>query len=221
MAVILLDRDGVVIVNRATNVKSPSDLELLPGVADAIARLNSEGFDVAICTNQPEVARGVLSQEQLDVFTRPSGRCCEPQREGRYDPLLRLRSQMPAPQALRRHVAGGAGHYRVAAADTPFVGDQADDLKAAFHAGCKRVLVRTGLGSKTLAEGLPQYLSPVAVHDDLAAVVSAQLASKALGSRQTCRATCKRSCAGLLAGKGQAPPAAAAHAPGRRMASMT
>jgi histidinol-phosphate phosphatase family protein len=66
MAVILLDRDGVVIVNRATNVKSPSDLELLPGVAEAIARLNGAGFDVAICTNQPEVARGVLTQEQLD-----------------------------------------------------------------------------------------------------------------------------------------------------------
>jgi D-glycero-D-manno-heptose 1,7-bisphosphate phosphatase len=66
----------------------------------------------------------------------------------------------------------------VAPADTPFVGDQADDLKAAFHAGCKRVLVRTRLGRKTLAEGLPHYFSPVAVHDDLAAVVSAQLAGK-------------------------------------------
>ena len=83
----------------------------------------------------------------------------------------------------RRKPSGGMlrealAHYHVAPADTPFVGDQADDLKAAFHAGCKRVLVRTGLGSKTLAEGLPQYLSPVAVHDDLAAVVSAQLAGK-------------------------------------------
>ena len=84
-------------------------------------------------------------------------------------------SAFPTTVLLREALA----HYRVAAADTPFVGDQADDLKAAFHAGCKRVLVRTGLGSKTLAEGLSQYLSPVVVHDDLAAFVSAHLASKA------------------------------------------
>ena len=68
--------------------------------------------------------------------------------------------------------------YGAIPAETPFVGDQVDDLKAAFHAGCRRVLVRTGLGRKTLEQGLPQYLSPVAVHADLAAVVDAQLAGK-------------------------------------------
>ena len=68
--------------------------------------------------------------------------------------------------------------YRAIPAETPFVGDQVDDLKAAFHVGCRRVLVRTGLGRKALEDGLPQYVSPVAVHDDLAAVVDAQLAGK-------------------------------------------
>jgi D-glycero-D-manno-heptose 1,7-bisphosphate phosphatase len=65
--------------------------------------------------------------------------------------------------------------YGADAARTPFVGDQADDLKAAFHAGCQRVLVRTGLGRKTLAKGLPSYVEPVAVFDDLAEAVEAKL----------------------------------------------
>ena len=68
--------------------------------------------------------------------------------------------------------------YGAVPAETPFVGDQVDDLKAAFHAGCRRVLVLTGLGRKTLERGLPQYLSPVAVHTDLADVVDAQLNGK-------------------------------------------
>jgi D-glycero-D-manno-heptose 1,7-bisphosphate phosphatase len=68
--------------------------------------------------------------------------------------------------------------FGAAAAETPFVGDQLDDLKAAFHARCRRVLVRTGLGRKTLEAGLPQYVSPVSVHDDLGAAVAAQLAGK-------------------------------------------
>ena len=52
------------VVNQPTNVKTPDQLALIPGAAEAIARLNGAGFDVAICTNQPEVARGVLSRAQ-------------------------------------------------------------------------------------------------------------------------------------------------------------
>ena len=70
-------------------------------------------------------------------------------------------------EALRR--------YGARAAATPYVGDQVDDLKAAFHAGCRRILVRSGLGAKALDEGLAQYLEPVAVFDDLAQAVDAEL----------------------------------------------
>jgi D-glycero-D-manno-heptose 1,7-bisphosphate phosphatase len=66
-------------------------------------------------------------------------------------------------------------HFHASASETPFVGDQAADLKAAFHAGCRRVLVRTGLGRKTLAEGLPSYVGQVAVYDDLNAAVTAEI----------------------------------------------
>jgi len=60
-------------------------------------------------------------------------------------------------------------HYGAQASDTPFIGDQADDLKAAFHAGCRRILVRTGLGTKALAVGISDYLKPFGVADNLLA----------------------------------------------------
>ena len=46
MPLFLLDRDGVVVVNQPTNVKTPDQLALIPGAAEAIARLNGAGFDV-------------------------------------------------------------------------------------------------------------------------------------------------------------------------------
>jgi D-glycero-D-manno-heptose 1,7-bisphosphate phosphatase len=58
----------------------------------------------------------------------------------------------------------------------PFVGDQAKDLKAACHAGCRRVLLRNRLGRMTLEEGLPRYSEPVEMYDDLGAAVEAELA---------------------------------------------
>ena len=176
MPLFLLDRDGVMVVNRPTNVKTPDQLSLIPGAAEAIARLNGAGFDVAICTNQPEVARGVLSRAQLDYVHEGLRQmlaahgakvelvlCCTGDRKCTW--------MKPSGGMLREALA----RYGAASADTPFVGDQADDLKAAFHAGCQRVLVRTGLGRKTLAQGLPTYVAPVAVFDDLAGAVEAKL----------------------------------------------
>jgi D-glycero-D-manno-heptose 1,7-bisphosphate phosphatase len=179
MSLFLLDRDGVVIVNRASNVKSADDLELLPGVPEAIARLKGAGFDVAICTNQPEVARGVMSKEKPDAVHEALQQMLAA-RGAKVDMILCCGYDHKCP---RRKPSGGMlrealARYRAVPAETPFVGDQAEDLKAAFHAGCRRVLVLTGLGRKALEDGLPQYVSPVAGHGDLAAVVDAQLAGQ-------------------------------------------
>jgi len=179
MPLVLLDRDGVVIVNRPTNIKTPADLELLPGVTEAIARLNGAGLDVAICTNQPELSRGAMSREQLDAVHAALERMLAAG-GARVDLILCCGSDRKCPW---RKPAGGMlrealARHGACPAETPFVGDQAEDLKAAFHAGCKRVLVRTGLGRKTLEEGLPRYLAPVSVHDDLLAAVDAELAGR-------------------------------------------
>jgi D-glycero-D-manno-heptose 1,7-bisphosphate phosphatase len=174
MPLVLLDRDGVVIVNRPTNVKTPADLELLPGVPEAIARLNEAGFDVAICTNQPEVARGILSQEQLNAIHEALEHMLAA-RDARVDLILCCGYDHKCPR--RKPSAGmlreAHARYRAIPGETPFVGDQADDLKDASECWSARAW-----GPKTLAQGLPQYLAPVAVHDDLAAIVDAQLAGK-------------------------------------------
>jgi D-glycero-D-manno-heptose 1,7-bisphosphate phosphatase len=176
MSLFLLDRDGVVVVNRPDNIKTPAELELIAGVPAAIARLNAAGIHVAICTNQPEVARGVLTQAQLDAVH--DGLKSMLAAQGAVVDLVLCCSR--ARKCPRRKPACGMlaealCRYAATPSQTPFVGDQVDDLKAAFHAGCKRVLVKTGLGRKTLAQTLPDYVLPVAVHDDLASVVDAQL----------------------------------------------
>jgi|SRR5579883_496478 D-glycero-D-manno-heptose 1,7-bisphosphate phosphatase len=175
MPLVLLDRDGVIVVNSSDNIKRPDQLRLLPGAAEAIGRLTRAGFDVAVCTNQPEVGRGVMSAVELErvhdalhsMLAAQGGRveihtCCS---------VRKCPRRKPAPgmlrEALRRHGAN--------AADTAFIGDQADDLVAAFHAGCRPVLVKTGLGRQTLLKGLPAYVGRVAIHDDLAAAADAEI----------------------------------------------
>jgi D-glycero-D-manno-heptose 1,7-bisphosphate phosphatase len=68
---LFLDRDGV--INRAV-VKggrpyppaSLAELEVLPGVADALVRARSQGFLNLVVTNQPDVATGKTTQAIVD-----------------------------------------------------------------------------------------------------------------------------------------------------------
>jgi len=181
MALFLLDRGGGVVVNRRDNIKikTPAGLRLIAGAGPAIARLNRAGVTVAICTNQPEVARGAMTQRQLDVV-HDALKAMLAAEGAKIGLILCCSSDRRCPR--RKPWAGmlkeALARYGAEAAATPFVGDQADDLKAAFHAGCQRVLVRTGLGRKTLEDGLPAYVQPVSVHDDLAAAVDAGLSGQ-------------------------------------------
>ena len=56
-----IDRDGT-IIRDSNYVRDPNDVELLPGAAAAIARLNGAGIAVAVITNQSGIARGWLTQ---------------------------------------------------------------------------------------------------------------------------------------------------------------
>jgi histidinol-phosphate phosphatase family protein len=57
-----LDRDGT-IIRDANYVRDPKDVELLPGAADAIHRLNARDVAVVVVTNQSGIARGWLTAD--------------------------------------------------------------------------------------------------------------------------------------------------------------
>lgn len=61
-----LDRDGTII--RETNyIGDPDDVELLPGAAAAIRRLNEHGVAVVVVTNQSGIARGLFTRQEYEA----------------------------------------------------------------------------------------------------------------------------------------------------------
>lgn len=70
---VFLDRDGV--INRAV-VRAgkpyppgrPDELEILPGVPEALSRLRNAGFALIVVTNQPDVARGTTTRGAVDAI---------------------------------------------------------------------------------------------------------------------------------------------------------
>ncbi|MBS0219968.1 MAG: HAD-IIIA family hydrolase [Proteobacteria bacterium] len=174
MRTVLLDRDGVVTINRKYNVKSPAELCLIPGAANAIARLNRERVAVALCTNQPEVDEGIIRKCELDAIHHALQTML-----ARHDAWIDLilcctdnfhsERRKPSPGMLFEAMR----HLGAKSADTPFIGDQPSDLEAAANAHCRPILVRTGLGRLTERGSIPQYARPAAIYDDLSSFVEA------------------------------------------------
>jgi len=67
---VFLDRDGVLNekMPEGQYVRSWSDFHLLPGVPEAIARLNRAGLRVVVVTNQRGVALGLYSAADVDAI---------------------------------------------------------------------------------------------------------------------------------------------------------
>lgn len=65
--VIFLDRDGT--INEEVNyLHKPEDLQILPGVPEAIKLLRDGGFKILVVTNQAGVARGYYSCRDVDAL---------------------------------------------------------------------------------------------------------------------------------------------------------
>ena len=70
---VFLDRDGVLnrAVHRAGRPFVPAsldELEILPGVDEALGRLRAAAFLLVGATNQPDVARGLVSRESVEAI---------------------------------------------------------------------------------------------------------------------------------------------------------
>lgn len=65
---VFLDRDGVLNVYLPDEyVRTPEELALIPGAAQAVRRINALGLPVFVISNQQGVAKGLMSQADLEA----------------------------------------------------------------------------------------------------------------------------------------------------------
>lgn len=144
---VFLDRDGV--INRATVREGRpyppahiDELEILPGVPDALARLRAAGFRLVVVTNQPDVARGTQRREVIDAM-HAHLMAALPLDEIRvcpHDDGDQCVCRKPRPGLLEA-AARDAGLSLV---DSVMVGDRWRDVEAGRLAGCRTVFIDYG-----------------------------------------------------------------------------
>lgn len=172
MKLVILDRDGVINFDSPQFIKNPHEWNPIPGSLEAIALLNQSGFRVALATNQSGIERGLFDMATLNAIHDKMHRALA-QFGGRIDALFYCPHAAEANCSCRKPKPGMleeiARRFAMDLKDVPNVGDSLRDLQAGEALGTQNILVRTGKGTKTLAEdNLPENTW---VCDDLADAV--------------------------------------------------
>ena len=179
---VFFDRDGV--LNReipGRGILKPDDLELLPNAARAVELVNRAGLLSVVVTNQPQVAKGFTSMEDLGRIHAKLETLlgyehalldriyfCPHHPETGFDgeiPELKIECECrkPKPGLIFR----AAEELPIALEKSCLIGDTWRDIAAARAAGIQAYGVETGYGCKNCTgEYIPDKIFP----DALAAV---------------------------------------------------
>jgi D-glycero-D-manno-heptose 1,7-bisphosphate phosphatase len=144
---VFLDRDGVlnealVRDGRPFPPRSPEELVVVPGVPDACARLRARGLVLVVVTNQPDVARGLQSAEDVAAINARlrAAIAIDALYVCPHDNDDQCPCRKPKPGML-------LAAARDLALDLPrsfMVGDRWSDIEAGRAAGCRTVYIDRG-----------------------------------------------------------------------------
>jgi D-glycero-D-manno-heptose 1,7-bisphosphate phosphatase len=141
---IFLDRDGVLIrASVRDGVPHPpaslDEMEILPGVPQALQKLSAAGFLLVVVTNQPDVARGTQTRaavEQMNDALR-SALPLEAVYVCYHDNADGCACRKPAPGLLLQ----AARELQINLASSFMIGDRWSDVVAGEKAGCRTLLI--------------------------------------------------------------------------------
>ncbi len=156
MKLVILDRDGVINYDSEHYIKSPSEWKAIPGSLEAIAKLSQAGYKVVVATNQSGIGRGLFDMDTLNAMHDKMHRAAQAL-GGRIDAIYycphaadsKCDCRKPKPGMLDRIAAC----FNTDLTGVFAVGDSLRDLQAAVAAGAQPVLVLTGKGTATQANG--------------------------------------------------------------------
>ncbi len=152
---VFLDRDGTV-SKEAGYINHPDRIDLIPGSAQAIRKLNEKNILAIVVTNQAGVAKGYITEQILaKIHARLKQLLTD--RNARLDSIYYSPHHKEAKLARYRVDNGlrkpGIGMIQKARADFPIdlsrsyvVGDKISDVEMARRAGIKGILTLTGYG---------------------------------------------------------------------------
>lgn len=153
---IFLDRDGT--INQYVGfLRKKEEFELLPGVAEAVKKINESGYLAIVVTNQPVIARGEVTFEGLETIHNKMetllGKegayldgiyfCPHHPHSGYEGEVKELKIDCDCRKPKPGMLLKAAQDLNIDLSKSYIVGDSENDIGAGKAAGCKTVLLNT------------------------------------------------------------------------------
>ena len=154
---VFLDRDGTMNISKGF-ISKAEDLELIPGTIEAVKAINKSGALAIVITNQPVIARGECSFEELHnihnklktllgekgAFVDDIFYCPHHPDKGFEGEVPELKFDCECRKPKTGMIEEAVDKYNIDLSRSYMVGDSTMDLETASNAGVKSVLVETG-----------------------------------------------------------------------------
>lgn len=159
---VFLDRDGV--ISEEVNLLSDvNQLKILPNADKGIKILNNLEFYVIIVTNQPQIARGLITEEGVERINETL-RLMLSERGAKIDAIyycphhpekhhpdikpefMKYRIECECRKPKIGMLKSAERRFNLDLKYSFMVGDQTIDIQTGKNAGCTTILVKTGYG---------------------------------------------------------------------------
>lgn len=152
---VFLDRDGT--INKYVGfLRDIKDFELIDDVAEAIRSINALGYLCIVITNQPVIARGEVTLDELEdihkkmetllgydgAYVNGIYFCPHHPNKGYAEEIAELKIECDCRKPKPGMLLKAAKDFNIDLEKSWMIGDSENDVKAGLSAGCKTVLIR-------------------------------------------------------------------------------
>ncbi len=169
---IFLDRDGT--INKHIGfLRKTEELELLPGVVEAIKKINSSGYLAIVITNQPVIARGEVTEKHLEEIHNKMETllgekgayldgiyyCPHHPDKGYEGEIPELKIECDCRKPKPGMILKAAQDFNIDLNSSWMIGDGKNDVIAGKNAGCRTSLIGTdNYGQDVTVNSLAEFI---------------------------------------------------------------
>lgn len=173
---IFLDRDGT--INEYVGfLRKEEDFKLIPGVSEAIKKINNSGYLAIVVTNQPVIARGEVTEEELEEIHKKMETllgldgayiddiyyCPHHPDKGFEGEIPELKIECDCRKPKTGMLEKATREHNIDLSSSIMIGDSTLDIKMAENAGMQSILLKTG----QKGEDGKYDVSPTLIAEDL------------------------------------------------------
>lgn len=169
---VFLDRDGT-LIEEIGYICNPDDIKLIEGTAEAVKKINDNGYLAIVVTNQSGVARGYFDEECVHRLNNALAKLLKEQNayfDGVYycahhpkgtvkKYSIECNCRKPKPGLINQALKD---FEEIDISKSYVIGDKLIDVELAHNSGCKGILVKTGYGadmSKDSSKTTPDFIA--------------------------------------------------------------